>query len=272
MNAVLGKADADVTIELPQGCGSIRLSWSARTDIGLIRKVNEDSLVADYPLFAVCDGMGGHAAGDIASAIVVNELNELVGDTPVTPQLIYQQLVKAENRIDSLGGEASVTGAGTTVTGVSLLVSEEQPFWFVFNIGDSRVYRLHEGEFDQISIDHSLVQEMIDNGYLHPDDAEDHPDSNVITRAIGFNADPLPDGWKIPASVGERYLICSDGLTKELGAIEIAKILKRSNTCQDAATALVQGALNKAGRDNVTVIVLETLAIEPEHGNSQPNA
>lgn len=261
MSTMLGIFDAEVQIPLKDSSKTIQLTWASRTDVGHIRKVNEDSLVSGFPIFAVCDGMGGHAAGDIASGLVVKQLNKLVGSDSLTPQQIYQQLIYAENEIDSLGGEASISGAGTTVTGISLMMEDGNPFWFVFNIGDSRVYRLYDDEFDQITIDHSLVQEMVDSGYLHPDEAEGHPESNVITRAIGFNADPLPDGWKIPAMEGERYLICSDGLTKEIGAMEIARTLKQAKTPADAASRLVHQALSNAGRDNVTVIVVETRSI-----------
>ena len=262
MSTVLGQSVSSERIAIPDSEESLAIHWAVATHVGLVRKVNEDSLLADFPIFGVCDGMGGHASGDVASKIVVTELSELFGQPCTNPKEIYQALVRAETAVDALTGDAEFAGAGTTVTGLAVTLEEQQPFWFVFNIGDSRVYRLFEGEFDQVTIDHSLVQEMVDNGFLGADEAEGHPDSNVITRAIGFQSDPLPDGWKIPMNVGERYLICSDGLTKELDNLEIATLLARAETPEAAANDLVNAAVSNGGRDNVTVVVVETQKAE----------
>ncbi|MGB3414703.1 MAG: protein phosphatase 2C domain-containing protein [Microbacteriaceae bacterium] len=262
MSTVLGKTISSQTIVLPETGVSLKLDWAALSHLGLVRKVNEDSLLANLPVFSVCDGMGGHASGDVASQIVVTELAELMGQQSTNPKEIYHALVRAEEKVDALTGEAELAGAGTTVTGIALSLEAEVPHWYIFNIGDSRVYRFFDDELKQVTIDHSLVQEMVDNGFLSADEAEDHPDNNVITRAIGFHGDPLPDGWKTPVQQGERYLLCSDGLSKELSLTEIEMILREESSAESAALRLQDSALAKNGRDNITVIVLDTLELE----------
>ena len=134
------------------------------------------------------------------------------------------------------------------------------PSSLVFNIGDSRVYRFERNELEQVTIDHSVVQELVDAGVIAAEEAEEHPDSNVITRAVGFHDDPLPDFWCIPLRAGMRLLICSDGLTKELGDERIRLHLAAGMPADETASALVDAALAAGGRDNVTVVVVDVLA------------
>ena len=128
----------------------------------------------------------------------------------------------------------------------------------MFNVGDSRTYRVEDGALRRITVDHSVVQEMVDAGVLRAEDAEAHPDSNVITRAVGFGEPPEPDWWTLPLRTGDRYIICSDGLTKEIGdAGHRADRRRRSTDPQELAERLVGDALVAGGRDNVTVVVLQ---------------
>ncbi|MBK0418451.1 serine/threonine-protein phosphatase [Leucobacter sp. CSA1] len=238
----------------------IELSWHALTDVGRRRETNQDSYVVMPPIFAVADGMGGHSAGEIASAAVVRRLAELGGDQDVTPEDLDGALGDAVDDIELDAGETDL-GAGTTVTGVSIGACAEEPTWNVFNIGDSRVYQYFKGALSQITVDHSVVQHLIDTGAITPEEAEVHPHANVITRAVGFNEEPVPDYTALALIPGQRILICSDGLTKELTDIGIQHFLARAATAEEAATLLVQQALENAGRDNVTVIVIDVHAV-----------
>ena len=237
----------------------IELSWFGLTDVGRRRDTNQDSYVTIPPIFAVADGMGGHSAGEIASAAVVRRLAELGGTANVTEHDIDEVLGDAVDDIELDAGETEL-GAGTTVTGVCLS-TEDEPTWRVFNIGDSRVYQYFKGALSQITVDHSVVQHLIDTGAISEEEAEVHPHANVITRAVGFNEPPIPDYTSLALIPGQRLLICSDGLTKELTDIGIQHYLASQPTAEEAARTLVQQALDNAGRDNVTVIVIDVHAV-----------
>ena len=238
----------------------IELSWHAITDVGRRREVNQDSYVVIPPIFAVADGMGGHSAGEVASAAVVRRLAELGGQRAVSERDIDGALEDAVEDIELDAGETDL-GAGTTVTGVTLGSCAEEPTWTVFNIGDSRVYQYFKGALSQITVDHSVVQHLIDTGAITPEEAEFHPHANVITRAVGFNEAPSPDYTALALIPGQRILICSDGLTKELTEIGIQHFLATTDTAEEAATQLVHHAIENAGRDNVTVVVIDVHAV-----------
>jgi protein phosphatase len=257
----IGSSSSSTRLPLPNGRGALVLAWGAATDVGHRRQVNEDSFVVEPPIFAVADGMGGHAAGDLASTAVVERLGGVVTEGFVTPAAIGLALAQAAHDIANLDGTALV-GAGTTVTGMALTVSGEDPYFAVFNVGDSRVYRLLGREFEQVTVDHSVVQELVDAGAITRRQAETHPDSNVITRAIGFNEPPMPDYWMLPVEPGLRLLACSDGLSKELSDSRIAEVLAAGLPAGETAEELVREALESGGRDNVTVVVVDVLAVE----------
>ena len=255
----IGGSTVSYELSLPNRAdGIIRLTWAAATDRGHRRSANEDSYVAQSPIFAVADGMGGHSAGDLASAAVVTRLAEVIGDGFATTSAIDRALVKATSDIEIVG-EGSELGVGTTVTGVVLTLQGGEPYFSVFNIGDSRVYQFEHGELRQVTVDHSVVQEMVDSGLIDRAQAEHHPDSNVITRAVGFNMPPAADYWMLPMRPGFRLLICSDGLTKELGDERLRFHLAAGVGARQTAHALVDAALAAGGRDNVTCIVLDVV-------------
>jgi len=245
------REDSDVEIEL---------SWHGRTDVGLRREVNQDSFVAIPPIFAVADGMGGHAAGEVASAAVVRRLAELGGKRAVGRADFEAALDDAIDDIELNVGEAEL-GTGTTVTGVILGGDIDEPSWTVFNIGDSRVYQFFKGALSQITIDHSVVQHLMDTGQITPEEAEVHPHANVITRAVGLGEDPAPDYGCLALIPGQRLLICSDGLTKELTDVGIRHFLGEAETAKDAADKLIEESLGNMGRDNVTVLVIDVHAV-----------
>lgn len=256
----IGRSDPGTSVPLPNG-GSIRLAWGVATDVGHRRRVNEDSVLARPPVFAVADGMGGHSAGDVASAAVVNRLSENLPEGLVTPAAIGLALAQAAHDIGNIAGTGTL-GAGTTVTGVALTVSGDDPYLAVFNVGDSRVYSYADERLEQVTVDHSVVQELVDAGAITRAQADQHPDSNVITRAVGFNEPPMPDYWMLPAEPGLRMLVCSDGLTKEVEDRYLADVLGAGAPARSTAVALVEAALTAGGRDNVTVIVVDVLAVE----------
>lgn len=259
----LGSASHGHDVELPGGT-RVRLAWGTATDIGRRRSLNEDSFVAIPPVFAVADGMGGHSAGDIASGAVVGRLAEAAeAHSVLGPAEIERALQLATDDIERLAGHTEY-GVGTTVTGAALAVGDDGPFFLVFNVGDSRVYTLTGNELRRVTIDHSIVQELVDAGFLHEDDAADHPESNVITRAVGFNARPEPDFALVAVRPGLRLLVCSDGLTREVGDEGIRMHLAAKLDPAETAAALIDAALAGGGRDNITAIVIDVIdAPEP---------
>ena len=237
----------------------LRLTWAGVTDVGRKRKANEDSLITGTPIFAVADGMGGHLAGDRASDAVVTRLAELLLDDFVHPAQVERALDRATQDIEIVS-DGSELGVGTTVTGVVLTLVGGDPYFMIFNIGDSRVYAFERNELTQVTVDHSLVQQLVDNGMITPAQAVNHPEGNVITRAVGFQARPVPDYWMIPARTGLRLVLCSDGLTGEVSDERLRMHLAAGLSVDATANALVDAALASGGRDNVTVVVLEVTA------------
>lgn len=238
---------------------SVDFTVSAATDRGSVREINEDGFVAEPPLFLVADGMGGYAFGDRASGAVVEATLELARrGSMVRPVDVLETIATAESAVRAIaGGEI----AGTTLTGVAIVESDDGPAWMVFNIGDSRVYRLVDGRVTQISVDHSVVQELVEDGVISSREALEHPERNVVTRAVGVG-DPIPpDVWILPAGGTERFLVCSDGLIKELDDLTIADILERSSLAP--AESLVAAAVAAGGIDNVTVVVVDAHVIRP---------
>lgn len=255
----IGRACAERELSLPgrPGVGLV-IAWGAATDTGLRRAHNEDSLIAQSPMFAVADGMGGHSAGDIASAAVVSRLAEAVVADFTESEAIEFALHEATVDIGEAADEKAL-GVGTTVTGAALTMEDGDPFWTIFNVGDSRVYAFENNELQQVTTDHSVVQELVAAGLIRAEDAESHPESNVITRAVGFNAEPRIDFWVVPVRKGVRLLLCSDGLTKEIDDERIRIQLGAGLSPVETAKALVHAALVSGGRDNVTTIVVDVV-------------
>lgn len=237
----------------------LRLSYGWSTDRGLRRELNEDSCIASVPIFAVADGMGGHAAGEVASELCIRALTGLAGPgadgAGITAASLQRCLVDADSAIR----EATGAQAGTTVTAAAFVKHLGAPYWLVMNLGDSRTYRLSKGKLQQVSVDHSEVQELIDAGEITPEQAAVHPRRHVVTRALGAGDGVEADYWLLPAEAGDRILLCSDGLTGELTDGQILQLLDPAAHPQEAAEALVQAALDSGGRDNITVIVVDAV-------------
>ena len=240
------------------GVGDVRLDVATATHPGLRRAANEDSFLAESPVFLVADGMGGYEAGDRASAAVVDAFRDVFADREAAElELVRDALLAADERVAAVAA-GTTRGAGSTVAGLALVRHDGEPFWLVFNVGDSRVYRLLDGELAQLTVDHSLGQALVDRGELRPEDLATFPGRNVITRAIGAS-DSMADSWLVPIVAGERLLVCSDGLHSEVGDATIRDVLAEGAP-DAAARELVALANRNGGRDNITLVVVDVVA------------
>ena len=228
-------------------------SFGSRTDIGCLRDHNEDSLVVTPPLFAVADGMGGHAAGEVASEIAVRVLSELAPEHP-DGEALGRAIEEANRAVIQAAREGrGRQGMGTTMTAAML----EGERLVIAQVGDSRAYLLHQGKLQQLTRDHSLMADMIEAGQLTPEEARTHPQRSVITRALGSDAHLHPDIYEINVETGDRLLICSDGLSGMIFDDQLENTLRRVQDPQRCASQLVNEAIAAGGHDNVTVIVAD---------------
>jgi serine/threonine protein phosphatase PrpC len=233
--------------------------WGARTDIGSVRQRNEDAFLAQEPVFVVADGMGGHVGGATASAVAVAEFQRLVDGADPTSETVAEAVARSNDAILRLvDGNPDLAGMGTTLVGIVLVTEGGQTYWLGFNIGDSRLYRFLDGELTRLSHDHSVVQELLESGDITVDEIPFHQDRNVVTRALGSDPEPVADYWLLAPHDGERFLLCSDGLTGEVPESRIAAVLSEQGDPQLAASMLVAEALDAGGRDNVTAVVIQT--------------
>jgi len=239
---------------------SLSLRWAGATDPGRKRENNQDAFFAAYPLFIVADGMGGHIGGEIASQSVVTRMGELAETGTVSPEGISEALVRAVRDITD-HPEATDEGTGTTLTGIYIDSDDDMLSVVAMNVGDSRVYLQRGEQLMQVTTDHSLVQELVAAGRLSEEEAETHPYSNVITRAVGPTEHVTPDYVRIDVQAGDRYVICSDGLTKELTDYGILHFLHDNPDPADATNAMMIAALENGGRDNVSIVVVDVLEV-----------
>jgi serine/threonine protein phosphatase PrpC len=232
----------------------------AVTDTGRQRRANEDSLLARSPLFVVADGMGGAQAGEVASRIAVESFQPGLEDAS-QPELALATLAHAANaRIHELShSNAEQAGMGTTLTAV--YVGEDEVA--IAHVGDSRAYCLRDGELLRLTDDHSLVDELMRQGRLTPEEAVEHPQRSVITRALGPEGSVEVDTRSFRARAGDVYLLCSDGLTTMLSEEEIGALLVANPRLRDAGEALIAAANEAGGRDNITVVLLRVEDVQP---------
>ena len=236
-------------------------SFGSRTDIGCLRDHNEDSLVVTPPLFAVADGMGGHAAGEVASEIAVRVLSELAPEHP-DGEALGRAIEEANRAVIRAAHEGrGREGMGTTMTAAML----EGERLIIAQVGDSRAYLLHKGQMQQLTRDHSLVADLIEAGQITEAEARVHPQRSVITRALGSDPRTQPDLFEITVEAGDRLLLCSDGLSTMLEDDQIAKILANHSEPQRCAAQLVNEAVSRGGYDNVTVIVVDVTGLAEQH-------
>lgn len=238
---------------------SISLRWAGTTHAGMRRTVNEDSVFASFPVFVVADGMGGHAAGDVASALAVEAFRGLKGRALADVECVEASLEHAFEEVRARAADQEI--GGTTLSGSVLVDVTGVAHWLVLNIGDSRTYLFERGALEQVTVDHSVVQELVETGALRRADARRHPHRNVITRALGAGERQPADAWLRPAERGQRLLVCSDGLTGEVDDGEIAAILGDVASPAAAAALLLRRALDAGAPDNVSIVVVDVDAV-----------
>lgn len=246
-----------ISSRLNLGVSRTAKNVGSKTDVGYVREHNEDSLLVRPPLFAVCDGMGGHKAGEVASDIAVRVL---AARAPRETDAKGLKLAVEEANVSIIHavheGEGR-EGMGTTCTAAIL----EDERLTIAQVGDSRAYLLHAGALQQITRDHSLVADLVDSGEITPQEAYNHPWRSYITRALGLDPRVEPDMYELNIHSGDRLMLCSDGLYSMVRDDKIADILSRTPDPQKAADRLVKAALDAGGADNITVIVVDATVI-----------
>lgn len=236
----------------------IEFRWGSATDVGKVRASNQDQLLTADPMFVVADGMGGHNGGEVASAVAVDEMAKV--ETVSTVDELIEAVQQANREIvDRAKLEPELRGMGTTLVAlVGMTVGERQRLG-VANVGDSRLYRVGDEELLQLTEDHTLVEALVRDGRLTREEALTHPQRNIVTRALGIDEKVLVDTWELAPVAGDRYILCSDGLFDELSTDEIHGVLREVEDPGEAAVALVEGAVESGGRDNVSVLVVDVV-------------
>ena len=240
------------------------LSWGASTDIGPVRSENEDSWLAVSPVFAVADGMGGHLGGAQASSKAVITLRqflspERLGNRPVDLVDLSVAIDAAATAVAGLAPVDNPMGApGTTLSGLMVLWTPEGPYWLSFNVGDSRAYVLRGDTLTQVTTDHSFVQYLVDTGQITPEEAEHHPNRNVVLKILGdAQADVSPDETIRTAVVGDRWMLCSDGLSGLVSPETIGQVMADFADPGECAEELIRLALLGGGPDNITCVIAD---------------
>jgi protein phosphatase len=224
----------------------------SRTDVGQVREHNEDSLLVSPPLFVVADGMGGHAAGEVASELAIHIFEE-AAITRADPEALERAVLDSNSAIIEAAREGrGAAGMGTTLTAAII----EDDLLLIAQVGDSRAYLLQGQQLRQVTRDHSLVEQLVSTGHITREEARVHPNRSVITRALGSDEDLQPDIYEMRVKEGDRLLLCSDGLSSMLDTATLFRLLADNPDPQAAADALVDAANEAGGHDNITVIVV----------------
>ncbi len=235
----------------------IDVLWGGVTDAGSVRAINEDCMLLECPIFAVADGMGGVPAGGQASEMAIAELRRCTGGATTTTEAVLDAVYRANQAIRATAAaDPAKQGMGTTLVGLALVEVGDAAQWLAFNVGDSRLYRLAGPAFEQITVDHSEVEELIADGLIGEAERAAHPRAHVITRTLGTAPPPDADCWLLHPVPGERFLLCSDGVTGRLGQEAIKLILGGDGDPEAVAGQLVSAALEAGSDDNVTAVVV----------------
>ncbi|HWC86565.1 MAG TPA: Stp1/IreP family PP2C-type Ser/Thr phosphatase [Solirubrobacteraceae bacterium] len=239
--------------------------WIPLTHTGLQRRENEDSVLASPPVFVVADGMGGAQAGEVASQIAVDAFAEGLPEHGSPEERLAAVAHTANQRIYELSrAQSERAGMGTTLTAAYLGATDLA----IAHVGDSRAYLFRDGELTRLTQDHSLMAELIRRGKLTEEEAADHPQRSIITRALGPEADVTVDTWTYPVRAGDVILLCSDGLTSMISEAQVAEILRTSPGLDRAAQTLIDEANRAGGRDNITVILFRLEEVESALGTT----
>ena len=247
---VEGRAGADAV----SGANEF-ISWGARSDVGLVRTHNEDSFLLQAPLFVVSDGMGGHAAGEVASSIAIETIGQQAPGS--ADDVLLGAAVESANTSVISAAEQGIGKPGMGCTATAVIIDKNH--MAVAHVGDSRAYVLRQGTLVRVTHDHSYVEELVDSGQITADEARTHPSRSIITRALGSDPDMYADHFSLEVGDGDRIILCSDGLSGMIGDGQIESLAVSSATPQQAADNLVAAALTAGGADNVTVVVIDVL-------------
>lgn len=238
--------------------------WGAATHVGKVRDHNEDGFFASGRMFAVADGMGGHEAGEVASSLVLQVCAEYAQRGPLGVDEIRELVIEANRRVYGHAAEHGPHGMGTTLVGIVPVAQHGDSALAVFHVGDSRAYSFGEGRgLVQLTHDHSVVQELIDGGYIDEQEAAQHPERNVVTRAVGIDPSVVADVKMVDDIVNQRYLLCSDGISGQLDKALVAKLLGTPGPPGAAATSLIERVLDGSAPDNATVVVIDVEPARP---------
>lgn len=234
------------------------LRAGSATNVGQVRAINQDSFLVDdeHRLYGVADGIGGHQGGEVASAMAV----EIVEAEATEPQIeVLVRAVQTANRriFEKAGSDRDLHGMGTTFVAVQVVDGPEGDEIGWINVGDSRVYLFRDDEIVQLSLDHSLVEELVRDGQLSEEEARVHPQRNIVTRSLGIDLDVNADTGTVLAFTGDRFLLCSDGLSNEVSSEQMGAVLRRLADPSEAAAELVRLANESGGRDNITVVIVD---------------
>ncbi|MBO3134932.1 serine/threonine-protein phosphatase, partial [Dermatophilus congolensis] len=244
---------------------SIAWNYAARTDVGLVRSRNEDSGYAGPHLIAIADGMGGHAGGNVASSLVISRIARLDGDSHGCDdalELLARTVAEANNDINTAVEEHhELNGMGTTFTGLMRCGADNL---VLVHIGDSRAFMVRDEQFTQITIDHSFVQSLVDAGRISPEDAENHPQRSLVTRVLTGAPEDEPDLSVRRARPGDRYVICSDGLSDYVSRSTIEEVITAGMPPVDTLKKLIDLALKAGAPDNVTVVIADVTDEKPD--------
>ena len=243
------------------------LRSGSATDVGRVRTVNEDLALESLTLFAVADGMGGHVGGEIAARTAIDTLQAEFARKPSAEGLAGA--IHEANRAvwERSRADVDLRGMGTTMIAAALVATGDGDRLVLANVGDSRAYRLHGDELVQLTTDHSVAEELVARGELSEAEAAVHPHRHILTRALGIQSDVAVDVWEVVPEEGDRFLLCSDGLTNEVPSEQITDVLSRTRDPNEAAQILVDMANQAGGNDNVTVVVLDVMV--GEHASTE---
>jgi serine/threonine protein phosphatase PrpC len=235
------------------------LRSGAATDAGLVRHNNQDRLLVADTLVAVADGMGGHAGGEVASQLAITTLQEAFTARP-EPHTAEDLVAAVEHANESVfeqsQADPSLRGMGTTLTAAALVVTDGEERIAIANVGDSRTYVFSQGDLTQLTEDHSVAEELVRQGQIAPEEVDTHPQRHILTRAMGIYPAVDTDLWEVLPFTGDRLVLCSDGLVREVSDEQIAAVLRRLADPTEAATELVARARAAGGSDNITVVVV----------------
>ena len=253
------------TVDSRAVTNAVTLEWGAATHAGAGRQRNQDTFGTRPPVFVVADGIGSHCAGDLASRAAVQAFLDLAERQPVTAETIDSAFADARARIARIPVSDGQRQPGTTLSGVIVTRFDGVPCWTVINLGDSRTYRLNEAGLHQISVDHSIGQKLIDDGVIARAGPGRVPLRNILNRALVGAVAHSPDVWRLPITVGDRILVCSDGVSSAIDDSTIRRVLEAVRDPQAAAETLADAATRAGGRDDVTAVVVDAVAISHRH-------